>query len=96
MIEKRKKDNKSGAVTADSQKKKKKKRGAVTVSKGPNGLSYSFQVFSQIWKYCYLVGPGENTLHHRFSLPKKQVKTKCMFGKCFFSYILFAKTILYF
>ena len=59
MIEKRKKDNKSGAVTADSQKKK-KKGGAVTVSKGPNGLSYSFQVFSQIWKYCYLVGPGEN------------------------------------
>ena len=58
MIEKRKKDNKSGAVTADSQPKKKK--GAVTVSKGPNGLSHSFQVFSQIWKYCYLVGPGEN------------------------------------
>ena len=93
MIEKRKKDNKSGAVTADSQQKKK---GAVTVSKGPNGLSHSFQVFSQIWKYCYLVGPGENTLDHQFSLPTKQIKTKCMFGKCFFSYILFAKTILYF
>ena len=42
MIEKRKKDNKSGVVT---------------VSKG---------------------------LDHQFSLPTKQVKTKGMFGNCFF------------
>ena len=69
MIEKRKKDNKSGVVT---------------VSKGRNGLSHSFQVFSQIWKYCDLVGSGENTLDHQFSLPTKQVKTKGMFGNCFF------------
>ena len=60
MIEKRKKDNKSGVVT---------------VCKGPNGLSHSFQVFSQVWKYCDLVGLGENTLDHQFSLPTKQVKT---------------------